>query len=158
LAFWATISARPFVPIAVTTDEQLDMTPGQLEIHSLADAPWYVLAHLLFALVAVLLGTTVLLRRKGDFTHKALGWCWVSLMLTAAVSSFFIQARGRFSLIHILSVVILVTVPLGVVHIRRKRVQRHRYTMSSAFAGLIIAGAFTLLPYRMLGQLVFGAR
>jgi len=134
------------------------MTPGQLEIHSLADAPWYVLAHLLFALVAVLLGTTVLLRRKGDFTHKALGWCWASLMLTAAVSSFFIQARGRFSLIHILSVVILVTVPLGVVHIRRKRVQRHRYTMASAFAGLIIAGVFTLLPYRMLGQLVFGAR
>ena len=134
------------------------MTSGQLEIHSLASAPWYVLAHLLFALVALVLGTTVLLRRKGDSTHKALGWSWVCLMLTAAISSFFIQARGRFSLIHILSVVILVMVPLGVVHIRNRRVLRHRNTMSSAFAGLIIAGVFTLLPYRMLGQLVFGAR
>jgi uncharacterized membrane protein len=122
------------------------MPPGQLESHPLADAPWYVLAHLLFALVALLLGTTVLLRRKGDFAHRVLGWSWVTLMLTAALSSFFIEARGRFSLIHILSVVILVTVPLGIVHIRRKRVQRHRDTMTSAFAGLVIAGAFTLLP------------
>ena len=134
------------------------MTSGQLEIHSLASAPWYVLAHLAVCAGGALLGTTVLLRRKGDFTHKALGWSWVSLMLTAAISSFFIQARGRFSLIHILSVVILVMVPLGVVHIRHRRVLRHRNTMSSAFAGLIIAGVFTLLPYRMLGQLVFGAR
>jgi uncharacterized membrane protein len=30
--------------------------------------------------------------------------------------------------------------------------------MTSVFAGLIIAGAFTLLPYRMLGQLVFASR
>jgi uncharacterized membrane protein len=31
-------------------------------------------------------------------------------------------------------------------------------TMTFTYLGLVIAGAFTLLPYRMLGQLVFGAR
>jgi uncharacterized membrane protein len=136
------------------------MTPTApaLTIHSLADAPWYVLVHLAVALLAVVLGTTVLLRRKGDLTHKTIGWSWVGLMLTAALTSFFIQARDRFSLIHVFSVVVLVMVPLAVVHIRRKRVRAHRITMISVFAGLIIAGAFTLLPYRMLGQLVFAAR
>lgn len=136
----------------------MNPTASQLTIHSLAEAPWYVLAHLAFALLAVVLGTTVLLRRKGDLTHKTIGWAWVLLMLSAALTSFFIQARDRFSLIHVFSVVVLVMVPLAVLHIRRKRVRAHRYTMTSVFAGLVIAGAFTLLPYRMLGQLVFAAR
>jgi uncharacterized membrane protein len=136
----------------------LNPAASQLEIHSLATAPWHVLVHLAFALLAVVLGTAVLLRRKGDLAHKALGWSWVCLMLAIALTSFFIQARGYFSLIHILSVVVLITVPLGVVHIRRGRVRAHRYTMISVFAGLVIAGAFTLLPYRMLGQLIFAAR
>lgn len=126
-------------------------------IHAFADAPWYVHAHLAVALVALLIGASLLLRRKGTASHKALGWVWVVLMLGAAITSFFIQARGRFSLIHVLSVVILVTVPLGIMHIRRGNVRRHKYTMASAFAGLAIAGAFTLLPYRMLGQLLFGS-
>jgi uncharacterized membrane protein len=128
-----------------------------LTIHTLADAPWHVLAHLAVALLAVVLGSALLLRRKGDATHKAIGWSWVVLMLAAALTSFFIQARDRFSLIHVFSVVVLVMVPLAVVHIRRGRVRAHRATMISVFAGLVIAGAFTLLPYRMLGQLVFGA-
>ncbi len=131
---------------------------GPLTIHPLSEAPWYVLAHLAFALLAVALGATVLLRRKGDLTHKTIGWSWVLLMLSAALTSLFIQARDRFSLIHIFSVVVLVMVPLAVLHIRRGRVRAHRYTMTSVFAGLVIAGAFTLLPYRMLGQIVFAAR
>ena len=128
-----------------------------LEIHALATAPWYVLAHLALAVAALVIGTGVLLRRKGDGLHKAMGWAWVCLMLCVALTSFFIQARDRFSLIHLLSIVILVTVPLGVMHIRRKRVRSHRITMISAFAGLVIAGAFTLLPYRMLGRLLFAS-
>jgi uncharacterized membrane protein len=136
----------------------MNPTAGQLTIHSLADAPRHVLAHLAVAVLAVVLGTTVLLRRKGDRTHKSVGWAWVCLMLAAALTSLFIQARDRFSVIHVFSVVVLVMVPLAVLHIRRKRVRAHRYTMISVFAGLIIAGAFTLLPYRMLGELVFASR
>jgi uncharacterized membrane protein len=79
-------------------------------------------------------------------------------MITIAATSFFIQARSRFSLIHVLSVAVLVMVPLAIISIRRKRVQAHRYIMSGVLVGLVIAGAFTLLPYRMLGQLVFAAR
>jgi uncharacterized membrane protein len=129
-----------------------------LEIHTLAGAPWYVKAHLVAAALSLVIGAAILLRKKGDVVHKSMGRSWVVLMLFTAVISFMIQARERMSLIHVLSVVVLITVPLGVVHIRSGHVKRHVVTMVSAFAGLAIAGAFTLLPYRMLGQLVFGAR
>jgi uncharacterized membrane protein len=141
-----------------TPKAQMNPNTSGLEIHSLSDAPWYVLLHLACALLAVVLGASMLLRRKGDFSHKAMGWSWVCLMGTIAVTSFFIQARGSFSLIHVFSVVVLIMVPLAIISIRRKRVKAHRYTMSAMYAGLVIAGAFTLLPYRMLGQLMFAAR
>ena len=136
----------------------MDKTESGPVIHSLADAPWYVHAHLAVALLALLIGVMVLVRRKGSASHKALGWFWVVLMSIAASTSFLIQARGRLSLIHVLSVVVLIALPLAIVHIKRGNVRAHKISMISAFAGLAIAGAFTLLPYRMLGQLIFGAR
>jgi uncharacterized membrane protein len=125
--------------------------------YTLATAPWYVLVHLGLSLAALGIGIWQLSRKKGDRLHKALGWAWASFMLTTAAISFAIQARSRFSLIHALSVVVLITVPLGLFHARHGNIKAHRYTMVFTFAGLAIAGAFTLLPYRMLGQLVFAA-
>lgn len=125
-------------------------------IHSFADAPWYVCTHLLVALIALLIGIVVLLRRKGTASHKILGWSWVVLMIGAAISSFFIQSSGHLSLIHVLSVVVLISVPRAVIDIRKGNLRGHKIAMISTFAGLVIAGAFTLLPSRMLGQLVFG--
>lgn len=124
-------------------------------IYSLAEAPLHILLHLAVALLALLLGAFVLFRRKGTQSHKLLGRLWAVLMLIAAVSSFFIQARGRFSLIHVLSVVILVVIPYGVYLARSRQMHKHRKTMIAAYLSLCIAGIFTLLPYRMLGQLVF---
>jgi len=125
-------------------------------IHTLADAPLQVHAHLVFTLLALLIGIALLLRRKGTRSHKVLGRSWAVLMLAAALTSFFIQARGAFSWIHILSVVVLVSVPTAVIAARRGNIRLHKICMISTFAGLAIAGAFTLLPYRMLGKLVFG--
>ena len=133
-------------------------TPPAVAVNSLATAPWYVLLHLYLSLGALATGLWSLSRRKGDRLHKALGWAWVCLMLTTAAISFAIQGGGRLSMIHVLSVVVLVTVPLGLIHIRRGNVQGHKYAMICNFVGLVIAGAFTLLPYRILGQFVFGAR
>lgn len=133
-------------------------TAPTVAIGSLASAPWYVFLHLALALAALGIGIWSLCRRKGDRLHRALGWSWAILMLSTAAVSFLIQGRGHFSFIHALSIVVLVSVPVGVLHARRGRVKAHRYTMVSTFAGLAIAGALTLLPYRMLGQIVFEAR
>lgn len=125
-------------------------------IYSVGEAPWHVHMHLVVALAAVAVGILIFMCSKGTTAHKTLGWIWVGLMLTASLTSFFIQARGHFSLIHVLSVVVLVSVSVAVVAARRGNIRLHKICMISTFSGLVIAGAFTLLPYRMLGKLVFG--
>jgi uncharacterized membrane protein len=127
-------------------------------IYSFGEAPWHIHVHLAAALAAVVLGLLIFLLHKGTTTHKALGRAWVALMLTTSLTSFFIQARGQFSWIHVLSVVVLVSLSVAVVAARRGHVRLHKICMVSTFSGLVVAGVFTLLPYRMLGQLVFGPR
>lgn len=124
-------------------------------IYSIDQAPAHILLHIAIALLALCVGVAILLRRKGTYTHRQLGRTWVALMLAAAIGSFFIQARGRLSLIHALSVLVLIVVPLGMYFARSGKIRAHRWTMSIMFVSLCITGLFTLLPYRMLGQWLF---
>jgi uncharacterized membrane protein len=123
-------------------------------IYSLQQAPAHILMHLAVAVAALVIGAVVLFWRKGTSLHKLLGRLWVTLMLASAISSFFIQARGRFSLIHALSILVLIAAPLGLYLARTKRIRAHRITMIAMYASLCITGLLTLLPYRMLGQMV----
>lgn len=112
--------------------------------------------HLVATILALALGIVMLVRRKGTGSHRLLGWTWVGLMLTAAVSSFWITGmRGGYSPIHALSLMVLVLVPLAVLAIRRGKVSTHRRAMIGLFFGaLVIPGLFTLLPGRILGRLM----
>ena len=124
--------------------------------YSIATAPVIVWVHLFVALTSLVLGAVVLIRRKGTPTHRRLGRVWAALMYMAATTSFWIQARDHFSVIHVLSVIMLISLTYALYAIRRGRVKTHKICMQSTYAGLIGAGVFTLLPYRMLGQWVFG--
>lgn len=112
--------------------------------------------HLAATILALALGIFMLIRRKGTVSHRILGWAWAGLMLMAAISSFWITSRpDGFSPIHILSVVILVSVPAAIFAIRNGRVNTHRRVMQIVFfSGLVLPGLLTLLPYRLLGQLI----
>ncbi len=115
--------------------------------------------HLVATLGALAVGLAMLIRRKGTTWHRRLGWLWVALMLTAAISSFWITGlnAGRFSPIHALSLLVLVTVPAAVYAIRRGRRSAHRRAMILLyFTGLVLPGLFTLLPARLLGGMVLG--
>lgn len=130
--------------------------------HPLLDqAGWVILSHTVAAAVALLLGALQLLRRKGDGAHRTMGWMWVAAMTYVAASSFWIHEIDLFmgfSPIHLLSILVLITLPLAVMHAKRGRITAHGRAMTLLFAGgLVVAGAFTLLPNRLLGQLVFGA-
>ena len=122
-----------------------------------------IMLHLATVVPAFLLGPVVLWRRKGDATHRLLGRIWVCLMLVTAISSAFIRTPGAgiagtgFSFIHIFTVWTLVNVPLAVRAARRGEIARHRGMMTGLYAGLVIAGAFSFLPGRLLGTFVFGA-
>lgn len=121
-----------------------------------------ILFHLATAGAAAILGPFILWRRKGDQKHKILGRLWAGLMIITAITSAFIRTPGAgiagtgFSFIHIFTVWTLFSIPLGIWAIRQKRVAMHRGVMTGLYVGLLIAGAFTFIPGRLLGNLVFG--
>ena len=83
-------------------------------------------------------------------------------MLTAgvALSSLFVNTTctfGPFSWIHLLMLVTLATLPFAVLAARRHQVSRHATMMISLFTGaLVIAGAFTFVPSRIMHDVAFG--
>lgn len=112
--------------------------------------------HAFAALAALGLGLVQVLAPKGTLPHRTLGWAWVGLMAVVALSSFWITSRGAYSWIHLISGWTLLVLPLAVLAARRGRVVTHRRSMMSLFLGaLVIAGAFTLLPGRIMGAVVF---
>jgi uncharacterized membrane protein len=116
--------------------------------------------HAFAAMAAFALGVVQLAAPKGTLPHRTLGWIWVCLMISVALSSFWIhQIRllGPWSPIHLLSILTLVTVPLGVWKAHRHEVADHRRVMILIFSGaLVIAGLFTLLPGRIMHAVLFG--
>jgi uncharacterized membrane protein len=126
----------------------------------LLDAAPAIPVHAFAAMAAFALGIVQFAAPKGTLPHRTLGWIWVGLMLSVAVSSFWIhQIRlvGLWSPIHLLSIFTLITVPLGVWRAHRHQVADHRRIMILIFSGaLVIAGLFTLLPGRIMHAVVFG--
>ena len=112
--------------------------------------------HLIAALAALGLGTTVFLFRKGNEQHRWIGRAWAVLILVVAISSFWIRSSGNFSWIHGLSVLVLVILAGGVYFAVTHRVRAHRRTMTGLFFGsLVVTGMFTLMPHRLLGHLLW---
>src|ERR1700726_4859956 len=95
----------------------------------LLDAPSIIQIHALAAIAAFAVGLVQLTAPKGTVPHRLIGWSWVLLMLTVAVSSLFIhkiRLWGPWSPIHLLSILVLVTLPLAVIHARRHDIAQHR--------------------------------
>lgn len=125
----------------------------------LARQPWVVQVHIAAAVGALLLGTVQLVGIKGTGIHRLIGWSWVIAMLTVAVSSLFIRQinPGAFSWIHLLSGWTLIALPMAIFAIRKGHVGSHASGMTWTFiGGLIVAGAFTFLPGRLMWEVFFG--
>ncbi len=116
--------------------------------------------HAFAAMAAFVIGAVQLAAPKGTGRHRAMGWLWVLLLATIAVSSFWIHRLrmiGPFSPIHLLSIFTLVTLPVAVLAARRHRIDQHRRAMIAIFVGaLVLAGLFTLVPGRIMSAVVFG--
>ncbi|WAC60444.1 DUF2306 domain-containing protein [Brevundimonas sp. SL130] len=128
----------------------------------LAAAPSAIQIHVAAALTALAIGIVLLAGIKGTRLHRALGWTWVLAMGTTAVSSFFIHTinpdgPAGLSFIHLISGWTVVSLPMAVHAARRHKVQAHRRAMTGMFVGgLIVAGALTFLPGRLMWAIFFG--
>jgi uncharacterized membrane protein len=117
--------------------------------------------HLFAALLALAIGIAVMARRKGTVNHKMLGWTWVVLMAVVAVSSAFIRDYNLpniagYTPIHAFTAFVAIGLPRGILRIRRGNVVGHRQMMTRMFFGAcVVAGVFTLVPGRFLGDLLW---
>ena len=121
-----------------------------------ASVPFPLLVHLAAAASALVLGFVMLARRKGTASHKALGRVWVGLMLTVAVSSLWIPRFLHLTWIHLFTLLTLLTLPLAIYRVRNGDTTGHARAMKGLFiGGLVIAGILTLVPGRLLGNLLW---
>lgn len=119
-----------------------------------------IFVHAVAALAAFTLGIVQFIGPKGTTMHRIVGWSWVLLMATVAISSFWINTIkqvGNFSWIHGLAIITLVSLIGAVTAARAHKIDNHRNAMIATFIGaLVIAGIFTLLPGRIMYRVVFG--
>lgn len=130
--------------------------------------------HMSATLSAVLVGPVALWARRGQADglhggqrprmrlHRAAGYAWVTLMLIAAISALFIRDFrlpnvGGYTPIHLLIPVTLGSLVVAFRALYLGQIRRHRQWMTSLYVSTcLVAGAFTLLPGRYLGQRVWG--
>ncbi|RBI85617.1 hypothetical protein DRV85_07745 [Rhodosalinus halophilus] len=132
-----------------------------MSLDPLLSEGFVVASHAFAAIAALLLGAVQLAAPKGTLPHRALGYAWAVLMLYIAIGSFWIselQLWGRWSPIHILSVLVIVTVPLAVWRAHRHQVRDHKRGMIALYAlALVVTGLFTLWPGRVMHAVLFGS-
>ena len=125
----------------------------------LAAQPLKVQIHIGAAILAFCLGLVLFAAPKGALPHRTLGWIWVVFMTTVAASSLFMTGLNgnAYSWIHLLSGYVLISLPAGVIAARRHKVLVHQRAMTGMFLGaMVIAGAFTFFPGRLMWRVLMG--
>jgi uncharacterized membrane protein len=130
-----------------------------LNLSPVLDAGLAVQIHVATVMPAALIGPFLFWARKGTGRHRLWGKVWLGLMVTASLSSFFIHSINLFlgfSPIHLLSIYVLYGSWQAVRAARLHRIREHRLNMIGIYVGgIVVAGGFTLLPGRLMHEVVF---
>lgn len=120
--------------------------------------------HLATILPAFVLGTILLLMRKGSQLHRGLGRIYMGLMLVTGLVTLLMPAHvgptvlGHFGFLHAFSALTLWSVPSAWIAARRRDVRGHRNAMIGLYVGgILIAGSLAFVPGRFLHDVVFGS-
>lgn len=129
---------------------------------SIGSLPAATALHLVLALAAAGLGPFALAARKGGAVHRTVGRIWVLAMTGTAVSAIFVTSSSGlpswhgFSPIHALVVMTLLGLGRALWAVGHGDIAGHRSAMRQTYYGACLgAGAFTLLPGRYLGDLLW---
>jgi uncharacterized membrane protein len=125
-----------------------------------------IAVHMSAAIAATLIGPVALWARKGRTLrpkiHRAFGYAWVTLMIATAVTAMFIRDFrlpniAGYTPIHLLIPLTIFSLTMAFYHLSHAdHVKHSRYMTRLYWSACIVAGGFTLLPGRYLGNLVWG--
>jgi len=107
----------------------------------------FILIHSIASIIALMVGSVSLVKVKGTKFHKTLGWVFIIFMFLSAISSFVIY-NTHFSVIHILSLLVMFWLSRAVYAIRfRPKHWRHIHASSvgAAYIAILIAGVGVLV-------------
>ena len=115
--------------------------------------------HIVVALLALVLGTAMMVRRKGTRSHRLIGKAFLALMLVVATTALFIRHinDGSFSWIHIFVPVTFFAAWEAVHYVRKGNIRGHKRAVTGLYFGaLLIPGALSVLPGRTMWMILFG--
>ncbi|GJL90386.1 DUF2306 domain-containing protein [Hyphococcus sp.] len=138
-----------------------------MSIQPLLEAPWVIQVHAFAAVAAFLLGVIQLVAPKGTLPHRTLGIVWIMLIVAVTISSIFVRPSlypglpltKWFSPIHAFTVLTAFGIFGGVSFLLRggPTLKQHKKPFTGIFiGGLVVAGALSFLPGRIMHQVVFG--
>jgi uncharacterized membrane protein len=134
-----------------------------MNLQPLIEAPLAIQIHVATVVPAFILGTwQFALSHKGSPAHRAVGALYLALMTITSISAIFITAVVGptfmgFGLIHLLVLLTLFSVWNAIRGIQTGNIPRHRRAvMGSYLYGIVIAGALTFIPGRIMAAVVFG--
>ena len=115
--------------------------------------------HVVAALVSIALIPPVLWRVRRDGWHKKLGYVWICAMVVTAISSFWISGIGvfgRFSPLHLLAVLSLVTMGVAIYWAIKRNIHAHQRALRNLSTyGLGIPSVLNFLPGRTFSNAFF---
>jgi uncharacterized membrane protein len=121
--------------------------------------------HLTCAIAGLALGPVALWARKGAVArpqlHRAFGYAWVTIMLSAAISALFIRDYHfpniwGYTFIHLFVLLTFKGIAQGFYYLAQGNIAAHRKAMQGTYYGACLgAGAASLLPGRYMGNLVW---
>jgi uncharacterized membrane protein len=118
--------------------------------------------HLATVIPCFIIGTMLLVIKKGTKIHVNFGRIYMVLMLITATITLFMQAEvgptifNHFGWIHSFSFLTIYTVPTAYIAIKKGNIKVHKRKMILLYFGaIIIAGGFTFVPGRYMHSLFF---
>jgi uncharacterized membrane protein len=131
-----------------------------MNLAPIANAPLAIKIHLATVIPAFAIGTwLIFFSTKGARWHRALGAVYLTLMTVTAIATFFIRSinPGHLTLVHLFIPLTFFGVFGALWNIRRGNIKGHRNAMIGLYVGgILLAGAFTLLPGRLLHHVFLG--
>ena len=119
--------------------------------------------HLVTVIPCFIIGTILILIKKGNRFHRQFGRIYMILMLITVVVTLFMPAQvgprilNHFGWIHSFSFLTIYTVPTAYLVIKNGNIKSHKRKMILLYFGaIVIAGGFTFFPGRYLYELFFG--
>jgi uncharacterized membrane protein len=131
-----------------------------MNLDSIAAVPLALKIHMATVIPAFFIGAwLILVSTKGARFHRMFGVLYLTLMTVTAIDALFVQVinPGHWSLIHLFVLVTLFGVASTILALRRGNIAAHKRSMVLVYiGGLLIAGAFTFLPGRLMHTVFFG--